>query len=499
MATLRVNIIANYIGQAWLAIMGIIFMPMYIHLLGIEAFGLVGVMLSFQAIFQLFDFGIGGTVNRELSRYAHQADLRANSRDLVRSSEIFIWGIAAFIALALWLVSSFIANYWLNLESISSSQAATAVALMGVAIALLWPSTFYTNCLSGLEKQPQMNIAQIIFTTLRYAGVVPVLWYSATIEAFLSWYALIGVLQSLATGFMVWHYLPRGQRKPRCKIQILKNTKEFSGGLFAVGILALGVSQIDRVFLTSLRPLEEMGYYTLALSVAAGLGRIVQPMFNAVYPRFSRLVAQRKQKELETLYHLSSQYLAIVLAAVTSVLVVFAYDVLFLWTGDTALASKVAPPMQLLVIGSALNGLINIPYALQLAHGWTRLAIGLNVVSLLLGIPVCFWAVQEYGMLGAAFPWLLGNFISVIIGIPLMHRHLLYGHALKWFLKDNFPPLLVGILCALVLSTLPIGLERNLASFIKLAMICFAVLAACFLSHPKLAIAITSKFKIVSS
>lgn len=499
MATLRVNIIANYIGQAWLAIMGIIFMPMYIHLLGIEAFGLVGVMLSFQAIFQLFDFGIGGTVNRELSRYAHQADLRANSRDLVRSSEIFIWGIAAFIALALWLVSSFVANHWLNLESVSSSQAATAVALMGVAIALLWPSTFYINCLSGLEKQPQMNIAQIIFTTLRYAGVLPVLWYSATIEAFLSWYALIGVLQSLVTGFMVWHYLPNCQRKARFKIQTLKATKKFSGGLFAIGVLALGVSQIDRIFLTSLRPLEEMGYYTLALSVAAGVGRIVQPMFNAIYPRFSRLVAQKNQEELEVLYHLSSQYLAIVIAAVTSVLVVFAYDVLFLWTGDAALASKVAPPMQLLVIGSALNGLINIPYALQLAHGWTRLAVGLNVVSLLLGIPVCFWAVQEYGMSGAAFPWLLGNLISVIIGIPLMHRHLLYGHALKWFLKDNFPPLLVGIVCTLVISTLPIELEHNLVGLIKLGALCFTVLAACFLSHPKLAIAITSKFKIASS
>lgn len=479
MAALRVNIITNYIGQAWLAIMGIIFMPMYIQLLGIEAFGLVGIMLSFQAIFQIFDFGIGGTVNRELSRYAHRFDLADNSHDLVRSSEVFIWCVAAFIALTLWLSSAYFANHWLNLESISSSQATIAVSLMGVAIALLWPSTFYTNCLSGLEKQPQLNIIQIFFTTLRYAGVLPILWYSSTIEAFLCWYALVGMFQSLASGFMVWHYLPKGKRKPRCKIQILKNTKEFSGGLFAVGILALGVSQIDRVFLTSLRPLEEMGYYTLALSVAAGLGRIVQPMFNAVYPRFSRLVAQRKQKELETLYHLSSQYLAIVLAAVTSVLVVFAYDVLFLWTGDADLASKVAPTMQLLILGSALNGLVNIPYALQLAHGWTRLAIGLNVISLLLGIPLCFWAIQEYGMLGAAFPWFIGNLISIAIGIPIMHGHLLQGHMLRWCMKDNFPPLLVGAVCALTISTLSPNLERNFIGFIYLGSICFLVLIAC--------------------
>ncbi|MDR9778314.1 hypothetical protein RJJ65_37885, partial [Rhizobium hidalgonense] len=147
-------------------------------------FGLVGIMLSFQAIFQVFDFGIGGTVNRELSRYAHRFDLADNNRDLVRSSEALIWCIAVFIALTLWLSSSYFANHWLNLESISSYQATMAVSLMGIAIALLWPSTFYTNCLSGLEKQPQLNIIQIFFTTLRYAGVLPVLWHSPTIEAF---------------------------------------------------------------------------------------------------------------------------------------------------------------------------------------------------------------------------------------------------------------------------------------------------------------------------
>ena len=80
-----------------------------------------------------------------------------------------------------------------------------------------------------------------------------------------------------------------------------------------IGLLALSVSQLDRLVLTSLRPLEEMGYYTLALSVAAGLGRMVQPMFNALYPRFSRLVAQHDEAGLRELYHLSSQYLAVVI------------------------------------------------------------------------------------------------------------------------------------------------------------------------------------------
>ena len=487
MAALRLNILANYTGQIWTAAMGIVFMPQYIRLLGMEAFGLVGIMLSFAAILQLFDFGIGGTANRELSRNAHRPSLSDSSRDLVRTSESVIWVLAAVVAVLLWGSSRLLASHWLNLQSLTPEQAANAISLMGLAIGLLWPSTFYTNCLLGLERQPHLNVIQAVFSTLRYACVLPVLWWvGPTIEVFLWWHALLGAAQSLVMGWLVWRYLPQGQRPAQCTRRALQGSSRFAGGLFFIGILALGVSQVDRLVLTSLRPLEDIGYYTLALSVAAGLGRMVQPMFNALYPRFSRLVAQQDQSGLQELYHLSSQYLAAVLAVTASVLMVFAYEVLWLWTGDGALAAKVAPTLMLLIAGSVLNGMMSIPYALQLAHGWTRLAAGLNAVSLLLSVPLCLWAVQHYGMLGAALPWLLGNFVSVMVGIPLMHRRLLPGQALIWYFRDNLPSLLVGIGIALAFHMLLPVLERNLAGYVWLGVTSAMTLLGCTLTIPSM-------------
>ena len=482
MAALRRNILANYLGQIWMAVMAVIFLPQYLRILGVEAFGLVGVMLSFQAILQLFDFGIGGATNRELARRAHPPALGDGSRDLVRTSEGVIWLLAVVIALLMWFASSLLANHWLHLRSITPGQASTAIAIMGVAIALLWPSTFYANCLSGLERQPQLNAILAVFATLRYAGVLPVLWALPSIEAFLCWHALVGAAQSLVTAWMVWRYLPPGQRPVRFTREAWRGSSRFASGLFAIGVLALGVSQVDRLVLTSLRPLEEMGYYTLALSVAAGLGRMVQPMFNALYPRFSRLVAQHDGAGLLELYHLSSQYLAVVIAAVAAVLVVFAHEVLFLWTGDAALAAKVAPALKLLVLGSALNGLMNIPYALQLAHGWTRLAAGLNAASLAMGLPLCLWVVARYGMAGAALPWLLANLISVVVGIPWMHRRLLPGQALRWYLQDNLPPIVAGVGVALTLHALLPTLTRNMAGLAWLGLAGGTTLLACALA-----------------
>lgn len=491
MARLRVNILANYAGHIWMALMGVAFLPLYIRILGMEAFGLVGLMLSFQSILQLFDFGIGGAVNRELSRRAHDPASIDGARDLVRTSEWVIWSTALAASLLLWVSSGWMADHWLNLRSMERDEARRAIGVMGIAVAWLWPSTFYANCLSGLERQPTLNFISTGFVTLRYAGVLPVLlWVSPSIEAFLWWHVLVGAAQSLTTALAVWQALPPGRSHAHWSPAELRGSQHFAGGLFAVGVLALCVTQLDRLILTSLRPLEELGYYTLALSVAAGLGRMVQPMFNALYPRFSRLVADQDYGGIRHLYHLSSQYLAVVIAAISMVLIIFAQDVLYLWTADADLARKAALPLAILVAGSALNGLMNIPYALQLANGWTKLALMLNTVSLLIGLPLCFWAVRHYEMTGASLLWLLVNLISFAVGIPIMHRKLLLGRMRSWYLRDNLPSFVAAFCVAWPLGIILHPLPRTLAGILTLCFVCLVVFLASALASREVRMAL---------
>jgi O-antigen/teichoic acid export membrane protein len=483
LAALRVNILANYIGQIWLAAMGLAFLPVYIRLLGMEAFGLVGLMISFQSILQLFDLGIGSATNRELSRRAHNIALADSARDLVRSAEILIWLLATAAMVMFWFASHFIADHWLHLQTLPPDNVASAVATMGVAIGLLWPSTFYAHCLSGLEKQPALNGINVAFGTLRFAGVVPVMIHvGASIEVFLWWHVVAGITQSFATALVVWKLLPKGSRRPRVSLAELKGARHFAGGLFVVSLLALGITQMDRLILASLRPLEELGYYTLALSVAAGMGRMVHPMFNALYPRFSRLVAVGDNTSLKSLYHVSSQLLAVVIAALAAIFVVFADEVLLVWTGDAGLAATAASPMAILVGGTAINGLMNVPYALQLAHGWTRLTVQMNSIAITLGIPLCCWGVSQHGSTGAAMPWMAINIGFFLVGIPFIHRRLLRGELVRWYLRDIAPPFLASFSTALGLSALLLLPEDRTQLALQLGSIMVAVLTASILS-----------------
>ena len=60
--------IANYLGQGWAALMGIAFVPLYVKVLGVESYGLVGVFAVLQASLMLLDLGLTPTLSREMAR-----------------------------------------------------------------------------------------------------------------------------------------------------------------------------------------------------------------------------------------------------------------------------------------------------------------------------------------------------------------------------------------------------------------------------------------------
>jgi O-antigen/teichoic acid export membrane protein len=483
MPRLRDNVLANYAGQFWIALMSVVFIPLYIHILGMEAFGLVGLMLSLQALSLLLDMGMGNVLNRELARRAHTMDLGRSMGDLVRTFEWLIWPAVVVIAIAVWGASDLLANHWLHPRDLSRAETAHVVTIMGVALALQWPSSFYSNGLSGLERQAVLNVVNAGFATLRGAGVVVVLyWVSPTITAFMWWYAAMGACQSLTSAAALWCVLPTNGFDASFRWQEIRASGRFAGGLLAITALSVALTQLDRIVLSTMRPLVDLGYFTLAVSVAAGLGRMVQPMFNALYPRYSRLVAVNDQKTLIALYHLSTQYLVVLIAAASAVLVLFSRDVIYLWTGDMAVASTVALTASILVVGSALNGLLNLPYALQLAYGWTRLTAGMNLIALIVAIPFSIWAVHHYGIVGAASLWFAINLGFVAIGVPLMHRRLLRGELYTWCVHDLMPPVIAATAIALSARWLFPTLTRDLSGFLSLLAISVATLLAAALS-----------------
>ena len=406
-------------------------------------------------------------------------------RDLVRTLETVYWGFALLIGTVTITLAPLIARHWLNAQQLSVSSIEQAVMLFGLVIAFQWPTGFYAGGLMGLQRQVLGNVITAGVATVRGVGAVLILWLvSPTIEAYFQWQFIVSILGVTLTGLMLWRQLPKAERAARFSIPVLRSVWRFAAGMTGISIVSLLLMQTDKILLSTLLPLDMFGYYTLANTVAAASVFLVSAVFMAMFPRFSQLVALGDQNGLKNLYHQASQLLSVAVIPVVLMVAFFSFDLMHLWTGDRVIAENTGMLLSLLVIGTGLNGLMHMPYALQLANGWTGLTIRINTVAVLVLVPALFWVVPIYGAVGAAWVWVLLNTGYLTIGIGLMHRRLLRGEKWRWYKADVAAPLSGALLAAtLCWWAMPDGLGR-LGNFGWIFISSGLVLTATALSAP---------------
>jgi O-antigen/teichoic acid export membrane protein len=187
------------------------------------------------------------------------------------------------------------------------------------------------------------------------------------------------------------------------------------------------------------------GYYMLASVVAMSLSRLITPVFISIYPRFTQLVSLNDQDGLIQLYHKSCQFMAVLILPVAIVIAFYSYEILLIWTQNPTMAEKSHLIVSVLIFGTALNGLMNLPYVLQLAFGWTKLSVIANIIAVILFVPLMIYMAMYFGAIGAASVWLLLNVGYILFEIPIMHRRILCKEMMPWYWHDVCMPLMAVI------------------------------------------------------
>lgn len=137
--------------------------------------------------------------------------------------------------------------------------------------------------------------------------------------------------------------------------------------------------------------------------------------------------------------------MSVLVLPIAVVIALFSYEIILLWTQNSATAEKCYLLASILICGTALNGLMNPPYALQLAFGWTKLSFFKNIIAVILLVPLIIYMTMRYGAIGAASVWLLLNIGYVFFEIPIMHRRLLRKEKWRWYWQDVGVPLIAGL------------------------------------------------------
>jgi O-antigen/teichoic acid export membrane protein len=451
----RTPLLYNFSSQAVLALAYIVCTPFYLRLLGPEAYGLIGLSITLQAFALMLDFGIFGAMNKEIASANAGNVCIQGLKNIIRTFESVFWLLTAALIIIAWLASGFVSKYWLQATSIDSTTLRMAVFAMASSVFLQLPNTFYLAALRGLEKHAAVNLTIIFGTLIRNFGVIALLIFCMNgIVAYFLWFLFWNLIQATFLHFMLWKiYLKKGV-KPVLTKNIPARLYKFSYGLFLIGITSFILMHADKLILSRTITLHQFSYYSLAATLAAGLTMFISPFFNTLYPRFSSLVASDDSQKLTKLYHKSCMLMATILCSSAAVVIIYSDLLISLWTSDLNAVAQSSPIVKILAAGTLFNGLLTIPYALQLANNWTSLTLKMNILAALILTPLTWYAVNRFGPIGAAYSWFLLNLTYLMIALPIIHNRILNGQFWIWLSKDTLPQLLIAFSSATLFKLL---------------------------------------------
>ncbi len=441
------NIAAGFASTAWSAAVILLTVPFFLKHLGLPAYGLIGFFTSMQALFSLFDMGLGPTINREVAR-ATAAEDRSTVRDLLHTLALVYWAIAGMIVIVSVVSAPWIGRHWLNASTLPSSVVAEAVLLMGLVIACRFPLSLYLGTLMGAGRMVTASGIEIIMVTAANVGAILVLvLVEPSIRAFFIWQTIVGVFNVVVVRVAAWRALrdTTGLRKPRFDVNELRRIWRFSAGMGFTAVLAAGFVHGDKIVLSKIVSLDALGRYMIAALIARGLYVIVVPVFGAIYPRMAALHAIEDQPAIEHLYKSGTRLMMAVIFPAACFIGVFSDDIVTLWTGNADLARSIHLVVELLLLGTAFNAAVHFPYALQLAYGRPGLTAMINLGLMLIYAPLVVTLSVRFGIVGAAAAWVAYNLLNAFASTWANHRWILRSLGSSWLLFDVGVPMVVAL------------------------------------------------------
>ena len=455
MRSIRISTLANYAGQSVAALIGFAAVPLYMRLLGHDGFGMVGFLLVLQNSLAVLDLGLGMAATREIGRHGGATGLR-EIRDLIRTLEVGYYAMAVTMAAGIMVSAGPLSKRIIEAAAIPQDTINQCLVAAALTVGLRWPVALYSGVLRGRERYVMLN-AVISFVAIGKAvvGLLVLTFVSRSVIAFYLVQVAAAYVELALMAAAAWSSARcDASGPPRFRGHMLLRLLRFSIKLSFISACAMLLKQGDRWAVTALLPIDQLGYYTTAVLIGMGIGRVVWPVQSAVFTRLSLHHASGSTGELAATFHRASLCVMAVATPVAATIGGLSTDVLRIWlrAGDpsgVAVAAGAAP-LSITAIAMLFNSAMAIPYSLQVAAGWTSLAAWTNATGALLLVPVSIVAVRNWGLTGAAYGWLLFNLLYYAIIPHLVFERLLPESKARWYLKDTLPFIVVGVFLAAV-------------------------------------------------
>ena len=349
------NILANLLGRSSAVILSIIFTPLIINQLGFEAYGIIAFANIILATTSLIDMGFSISLNRTIAKNSNNIKQNENIATLINNYESFFlicFGLIASVGL---LFGYFIQDIFLNTSIYSSSFLYICVVIIFINSAIRLPINTFVAVFLGLERHVFVNIFLFLFSFSRIVIALSIAAYYSDIILFFLIQCLISFLEFIFIRIFADRETGYKNLSGKFSLRVFLPEIKTSINIGFITVLALLISQYDKILFSSYLSLEDFGKYGVIAMIVAGIVSLGYPIATSFFPRMSKV-----SKDTELLFKnfkFGSSILVIMLMPLTSLIFFYADDILKIYLGGDGLGLEFSSYLSALAFFALFSGM----------------------------------------------------------------------------------------------------------------------------------------------
>ena len=390
----------------------IVTIPIIIHKMGTDRFGLLTISWMFIGYFSLFDLGFSrALVNLVAVRLGTHDEHTIDKVAWTALISMFL--IGTILTFLLFIVARLLVLHVLNVPLALQGETITAIHILAIAIPFVLLATGFRGILEAYQKFKSIAIIQLILGTATYVGIAFILDYSVKLPVIISYLILLKIVSMLAYSWLSIRRSKLLTSHVTLDTTELKKLITYGGWVTVSNVVSPVIDQLDRFMIGVFTTMTAVTFYTTPFDLIRKLNIIPGAIAGVLFPAFSTSFFADKERA-NKLFTRGIEIVEMIILPIATFLFIFSKDVMRIWLGKQfALHSSLV--LQIFAATIILNNIAQIPFSYL--YGMARPDIGAKIhLAELPFMALLLWPViSHFGIIGAAVLSSIRIFVDLLL------------------------------------------------------------------------------------
>ena len=411
--TVAKNTIYNLIGYGFPLLVAIIFIPPLIKGLGEERFGILSLSWVIIGYFSFLDFGIGRSLTKIIAE-----KIGLNQSDEIPgifwTSFFLMLIISSFGTIVLLFSTSYLVQNIFKISESLKEETLSSFYVIAVTIPIVATTAGLRGVLEAYQKFALINVIRINLGVFTFLSPLLCLIFTNSLFWIVFVLSIIRLLIWIIYLFQCFRINSElRDSKSKFEKKLIKPILSLSGWITVSNVVGPMIIYLDRFLIGAILSAVAITFYITPYEVVTKLLLVPGALTGVLFPAFSSSYLNSPEVTRK-LFTRGVKFIFIFLYPIVLILLTFSYEIMNLWLGNN-FAEKSTFVMQMLSIGVLLNSLAYIPFTYLQGIGRPKIPALVILIELPFYIGAMWFAINYWGINGAAVVWLFRIVIDTAI------------------------------------------------------------------------------------